>query len=48
MIQVEVSILRKKKDKFITNANNLIFSAFTAIVNFMSFNKKQNSLSFAV
>ena len=48
MIQVEVSILRKKKDKFIINATNLISSAFTALVSLMSFKNKQNSLVFAV
>jgi len=50
MMQVEVSILRKKKYKFIINANNLISFAFTAVANFISFKNKQNSslLSFAV
>jgi len=51
MIQVEVSILRKKKYKFIINANNLISFAFKRVANFMSFQTKQNcldSLSFAV
>jgi len=47
MIQVEVSILRKK-DKFIINASNLIFSAFTALVNFMDSKNKKNSFAFAV